>query len=771
MKRTKGKLLLILLLFFVTTSFAQLTEYNKRELRQELFELVNELRLEKGSQPLSFDSVLKKAAQNQSDYMAQEDELTHSQKRFDWSTPRKRVLKLKGNDFAIVGENVLFSKEQNFPLSKSELQELAKEMFLGWKNSPGHYANMIDPEYRLGDFGFKKSSKTNRIYAAHVFGKKGIRILGQISKNAFGLKKTPGACGDDFRWFENIIANMGNDFSLNGNKVIFYYHDIDQLKQILTNDNDGIAIDIIDREQLLCDEPNQLDFSPIYDGVLLEPVYKKELFEGNKAESDYRLISKVGELPENLRGKKLSLSVVLLKEGGVCRYLCPGKIPRRDYSLRPFKPTLFNPLDVSLKFSGIIRSQDLSYNFNSNVNTPLEYPRIKNIKHKVHSVTIQSYSSVEGDSLLNASLHNARAHRIKEHILSKIKVSNSAIEIDAKENWEKMDFQLKYYFADHLAELSKDSLKTLLDYRHVDNSLPWDSLLFEQRASTATINYWGTIKDTMAIDKLLALNIRSGIANQDYSLVNKAMFKLAQNEEKDRSILLEQSVFDELLKREELVQNAAALFTDLYVENLHQTTLFLNAWIQKSEELSEATKTNLLHLYTLVGVKLLNTWDLPSERLSNVIHPKRLVLMLNDNTETELALNTQLVFLKYYGQINDDQGIGKSFNYIEGYFRNKKLKINDLTDVVLFFNNWSRYDLTIKFLLERSEDHDFTEEAVFILLQTSIFYDLDRYEDVIEDLHKKAISLNKERWCNWLNKDFQLLRDHKLKRSYCEFCN
>jgi len=768
MKRT---LLLTTLLFCATITFAQLTERNKSELRQELFELVNELRLEKGRLPLMFDPVLKKAAQNQSDYMARENELTHGQKKYEWSTPKKRVLKFEGNGFATVGENVLSSKPQNFPLNGSELQTLAKEMFLGWKNSPGHYANMIDSEYKLGDFGFRESSKTNRVYAAQVFGKKGTRISGQISKNAFGLKKAPSSCGEDFRWFENVIANMGNDFRLNGNKVVFYYHDIDQLKRILKNDNDGVAIDVIDRDQLLCDEPNRLDFSPIYDGVLLKPVYKKELLGGNRAESDYRLITNIGELPENLNGKDLSLSVVLIKDGGVCRYLFPGEIPRQDYSLRYFKPALINPLDVVLRHSGIIESQNLDYNFDTNINTPLKYPTTKKINHKIHSVVIQSYSSVEGDSLLNARLHNARAQKIKKHVQSKMKVPNSVIEIDAKENWGKMDFQLKYYFADHLTELPKDSLRTLLEYRDSYSKLPWDSLLFDQRTSTATINYWGTLKDSLAINELTGLNIRSGIAAENYPLVNKAMFELAQSEERDMEILLEPAVFDALLKQEELVQNAAALFSYIYSENLYETTLFLNAWVQKSEELPQAARQNLLHLYTLVGVKLLNKWDLPSERLSNVIHPKRSILMLNDSTETELVLNAQLTFLKYYGQINDDQGIGKSFNYIKDYFRSKELKMNDLTDVVLFFNNWSRYDLTIKFLLERSDGDDFTEDAVFILLQTSTFYDLDRYEDVVEELHEKAIALNKKRWCRWLNKDFQLLRDHKLKRSYCEFCN
>ena len=159
--------------------------------------------------------------------------------------------------------------------------------------------------------------------------------------------------------------------------------------------------------------------------------------------------------------------------------------------MRPFSPKLKNPTNIKLKKNGIIESQEIVYGFQTNITTPIKYPPIEQKKHPIHAVEITSYSSVEGDENKNSILHNDRAETIKQHISSKLKVQPSKITIDAKENWGKMYFQLRYFLANDLADLSKDALKNILATD--DNSLPWDSLLFNQRKSIATIYYEGHI--------------------------------------------------------------------------------------------------------------------------------------------------------------------------------------------------------------------------------------------------------------------------------------
>ncbi|MEM8907205.1 MAG: hypothetical protein AAGD05_05100, partial [Bacteroidota bacterium] len=113
----------------------------------------------------------------------------------------------------------------------------------------------------------------------------------------------------------------------------------------------------------------------------------------------------------------------------------------------------------------------------------------------------------------------------------------------------------------------------------------------------------------------------------------------------------------------------------------------------------------------------------------------------------------------------------ESFDFITDYFNARALNIEDEIDLVLFFNNWSRYDLTNKYLLSKFDEGHLNEEAVYILLKTLNFYTKDN-EDIsdYEEVYQKAFEQNKERWCNWVDKEFQILRNKKIKAIFCQKC-
>ena len=135
-------------------------------------------------------------------------------------------------------------------------------------------------------------------------------------------------------------------------------------------------------------------------------------------------------------------------------------------------------------------------------------------------------------------------------------------------------------------------------------------------------------------------------------------------------------------------------------------------------------------------------------------------------------LNINLTFIRYFGQINDGINISKAFDFIVEYFKPKVLKIEDEIDLVLFFNQWSRYDLTNEYLLDKFDDGKLNEEAVFILLKTLNFYTIDD-DDIssYEEVYLKALELNQNKWCTWVNQEFQILRNQKIKNLFCNRCN
>ena len=760
------------LFFFILiqlASYGQLSDSDSEFLRQEMAKHVNELRISKGLKPLLFSDTLKAAAQNQSDYMAGINEITHDQKKGSTATPKKRVLKYKGDDFEIVGENVLNSIEYEYPLKKKELEEAALKMFIQWKNSPGHYANMIHPEYDYGDFAFSVGTKKKAIFATQVFGKRGVKIEGQATSNAYNIGKQIPNCKDEFSSYFNIVANMGNSIKIEGQEVVLYHHNFNYFHKIFPGPKDGLAVDLINKGQFDCGEPNKLDASEIYDGILLKPIFKDELLSGNKAQSDHRLITPIGRIPDEVTGQSFVASIIIIRDGQKCEYLVPSFIPSKKYDLRPIEPVLLNPEGAILKTTGVIKSQEVSYDFERGRTASVKNPKIDRYSLDVHSIRIVSYSSVEGPTENNEKLHTNRGESIKRHILKTITADTSKLSIVAAENWNEMYFQFKYLFADSLMLLSKDSIKSIIASK--DETLPWDSLLFSQRKSIATINYLGELSDTASAFDIGELNLRTALAIEDYDLANKALFELYQSPWENPALFFDGFVFEALRNKPEIVQNSAALLSKIYSYDLHKTAQFISDWIPRSSEISNAALNNILHLYTLMGIELLRIWDLPSERLSNVIHPNRVNGFMNSNILPELVLNLHLTFIQYYGQINDGPGISKSFDYITEYFKENSLSEEDEVDLCLFFNSWSRYDLTNNFLLPRFKKNKINEDGVFVLAQTMNFYADTDDNEVFRKIHIKAAKLNKERWCRWINRDFQILRDAKIKQLYCDTCN
>lgn len=749
------------------TGFSQLTEANRAQLQKEIHAKVNGLRKSLGVPPLKLNDTLREAALVHSKFQALNNKMTHDQPKIELKEPQDRVRYFKGFDFEIVGENVQEISLPKGKLSAKEVSTLAEAIYQGWKNSPPHYKNMVNPEYRMENLAFSENKALTKLYATQVFGKKGTVVPGQLSTNAFGLKDAPSSCEDDFKNFRNLVYNMGNNLEIGEDGIVYYYyHDIAIFNKVFTKKDDGMAVDLVSLSQFPCKKKNALDMSPIHDGVLLKPVFRDELLKKNQAESSYRLITPLGKIPENLDKKQLSLSIVLIKGGKKCLYLYPLEVPTGTYPLFPYMPALVDTFRVNFVTKGIVKSQELVYDFRTNIKEPLSLPMIKKTDYSVHSVKIRSYSSVEGDSLKNVDLHNSRAAAIQKDLTKRLNISKASFSTDAKENWEKMAFQFELFGLDSLNGLAYGEKRQIVNERRF--YLPWDSLLFTQRKATATILYTTDITSARDTSLLPVLNIHTAIAKNKIPLINKSLKHLYFQSQENREVILEDEIFELLLTEKQLVQNAAAVFSKVYKADVYKATEFLKTWVNRKEELSKAACSNLLYLYALLGEHFLNNWDVSTQRLSNVVHPKKMVTLLHNEIPEELMINLHLTFISYYGQINDKANINTSFNFISDYIKKQKLSIDDLTGLALFYNEWSMNKLAVDLLYPELEKKTLNEDAMFVLAQTILQSD---YEDKrAEAVIVKASEFNKVRWCKWIKGDFQIMRYETVKNRYCEIC-
>jgi len=749
--------------------FAQLRVWDKQELRKELFKKINILRKSKGVQPLILHVDLQKAAQLHADYMQKNRKLSHEERIDSLRTPKKRI-KQFSKKFNVFGENILYTKPKKTPIKKSLLKRIAHEMFIAWKNSPGHYANMISDDYTHGDFGFAYDKKSRRIYAAHVFGGIGISIEGQLSSNAFEIKTQAEDetvdCFDLMGSKRNIAINLGNAVRIEGKDILLYYHDKRVVAELIENKNDGFAIDVIQRNQFECEKKNSLDVSEIYDGILLKPVYKKELFANNQSKSAYRLITKIGELPAHLIGKDIQMSMILIKNGVKCDYNYPITISRKDYDLLPFPPNLQQET-IDFVMEGIVGMEDVYFNFDRDETKASNVPELL-VKTGIHSIDIMSYSSVEGNENDNITLHNERAKFIKKFLLAEIENNEISIKSDAKENWDLCKIQLELFGLDDLIDEEKEVIRK---YINKNSNSQWKEALEKQRVSKARIFYEG--KRYSSDNLFLEMNLLSGIKNENYKLANKALYEL-YHANKQISFFHNGEWLSEFLEVPELVTNTSAMLLKA-IDN-YQTemiALYVRNWLKKTSELSTKATENLLNLYAITTDRLLSFWDVEAEKIARIMHPDKTALLLeayDDSNETHpLLLNFHIATINYYSHVRDTEKLIYAFQFISEYYKKKALTIKDKVKLALFFNHWSSFRLSHSLLLDSFKKKTLNKEAIFILTQTTMMLEVD--EKIINGIMQKAYKFDAQKWCDWIQNDFQLLRNKNVKKMYCKKCS
>lgn len=755
----------IFIFISICSANAQLSDKAKEKLAVALEKHINDERIRVGEKPLSRSKSLAKAALLQASYNSKHKFLSHEQNDKKYRTVSNRV-SLYSDLYTAVGENILSSQSINGKLNDKNIAHIAFKMFQGWKNSKGHYANMISSAYSHGDFGFTYNEACRCIYATQVFGKKGIKIPGQLSKNAFGIKEGDVSCEDFLALKSHLLVSIGNSISIEDNDIYFSYYDKSGLKEIFNEKKDGLAIDLILEEQLECNIENQLDVSPIYDGVMLPPIYRDQLFAINKAESDYRLISKIGKVPSSFQGKKFTANVIVIKNNTKCSYITPVTIPYKSYNLKEIPPIWLEP-KVELITEGVYNVNEILFDFDAGITTSTNSPKVYNLED-TYSITIKSYTSVDGPTETNNQLHQERASFIENYLKSTPGFPDVPIEIEAKENWELCDYQLEIRGMEDLRTAPKSEIKNKINQNKID----WKEDLFKQRKSKALQYVKGIWNDEDEMSPYY--NFTHALLANDHELANKALYKIG----KGRLLF---NVFDndfhieKALNNPHIVQNVSAYL----IENndsfdLEFLTHFVRTWLSKSHQLNEGAQKNLLNLYAFTSRRMLYNWDTSSEDLSKVLHPKK-VKPLFDNYKsqevvTPLFLNFHMASLKYYAQINDDEGILESFKFVTNYYKEASLTLEDDVDLSLFFNSWSVYAYSTELLLNSLNEDRYNEESLFILAQTAAAYPQKIRPKTLRLIHRLSIRKNKKRWCSWIQKDNQYLRDNAMKKLYCDTC-
>lgn len=138
---------------------------------------LNRFRSRRELSRLPVDERLAQTADDFAAFMAEHNEYGH---QADGRQPSERVA-AHGYEFCLVLENIGWSmKSTGFTPS-----ELARQFHRGWKESPGHRKNMLDPDVTEMGVGTAHSAESGRYYAVQLFGRpKSRQIVFRVENRA-----------------------------------------------------------------------------------------------------------------------------------------------------------------------------------------------------------------------------------------------------------------------------------------------------------------------------------------------------------------------------------------------------------------------------------------------------------------------------------------------------------------------------------------------------------------------------------------------------------
>ena len=128
-----------------------------------IVEQTNDFRKSQQLGPVSVNSHLTAAAQYFANYMARTDRYGHSA---DGKRPADRASE-QGFEICIISENIAYQ----YSSAGFGNKELAGKFVEGWKNSPGHRKNMLEPFVVQTGVAVAKSANSDHYYAVQMFGR------------------------------------------------------------------------------------------------------------------------------------------------------------------------------------------------------------------------------------------------------------------------------------------------------------------------------------------------------------------------------------------------------------------------------------------------------------------------------------------------------------------------------------------------------------------------------------------------------------------------
>ncbi len=760
-----------------------LSALNFTQLEHGFIERLNQLRKDQKLDILTKDPILDKAAADQAAYQKQKHRLTHDQDVKAKEKPRDRVFYYHGTHDQ-VGENcIVIPLKQTFTpkYSKKDLvintyAEAAEALFMGWKTSPAHYKNMIEPVYEVYGLSFSFDKDSSRLYCTQVFAVKQFVFSSEMQSpaDAFGVKDPlPNSC-NIFNTEQARRALRTFEIVRGPDSIYIRCEEASQLKIFFNHPADGIYFDLVQRNQFNCGKNNQLHGSPIYDGKMLPPVLFKDILKRNRMKDGKNLYASVCATPALLKNKNIRLNYGFIKNGYSCGYTYLVSAPENNLQMlnlypkwvyQPNQPMQPDSFKGTLSFTIPFERNEVSLN-------EKQQGRLKGkleiYRPFITDVDLQTFSSVEGSSQTNLKLQEQRAATI-HNIVKPYYNDSLSIRLQTSENWNDFFALIENTQMSYLKELPKEKIKEKLRSKPLLDSL--DFLLRISRCARLDIGLKAFIDDNSDPYLILAAYKKSIESNDSLKAFNQ------QNKLLEHVTHLRFESGDLLPIEIPLTRKFLPHLTNYLAVSVKDQDMLQYAYTRNLALRASKIDPNYLPIkfnLCILSLKYMQAYGdtlLPVPELEACMNACFKLGTAEDSIiVNHMWLNYSLLSLYSCWERHLYQTIDKHLFNAKKYYPGARISENEAIDLGLLFNLYSRHGWTCELLYPYVKDKTKNEDLLFLFNETyATMGGGNLSADEWRKYLHKAKKMNPDRFHRWIDEtNYQLLRMETIKKEFCE---
>ena len=749
---------------------------------------INKYRIANGLDSLKNDITLSNAAEDQSAFMADKEMLSLKQKGKK-KTTGKRVIYYGGSNFAEEVVCKMSAKKGNLLFT---YKKVADDITFKFLNSKKTSMKLLNPEFIFFGVGSTQDLSGKKIYTSIVAGnyksfnnganrRKEMDV--QYSTKKYGLKpydyKTCKKC-DKYKNIEDLQKGL----YVNDGIIYFKTNNLKAFRKIIKGSKDGIAVDVIQKEQYTCTGDNIIDNNLVNKGVLVKRIWAKKIYKKNlitdKKERKTKLDVMVGKMPKGIEDD-YELNLVIIVNKKVCANIPQSFIEDGGVEYMSDLDLLADTVTINANFvyTPLVETSVLNFRIpfergKFTYNPADIEPFLESLKEPefvIDNLKITAYSSIEGNAQTNKTLQKKRAASIVESLNSR-QQSEMKTTIETKENWDEFKSDVSSTSNSDLASMNIEQARAAIKSRGLTKEL--EPILENHRYAKLEMS----ITYDIAGDKEQAFVV---------SRFNKAI----KEGDLPKALAVQKYILKKIIDEdydEDAVKNQEIPETATYA-GLMMNKIWMLKYVEQ-EDLESGVYCEMINtLYNLVPsnnyIRYNKTYcDVANKKFKKqpvIYQQQKDIDALYEETsiskETIDLLNLELQFRVIEAIDTSDtesELVVISMDKIKEIFNIKEADWQNSLKLAYIFMKHEDYAFATKLLEPFVYEEKVFEELIFTYVSLCSKSQAKMYSNRFAHAMQKAHEINSVRYCEMFSgKKFpmQVLENKHVKKDYCNYCN